>query len=411
MARTVAGLPEGLRLTDHISLGVITKTFPMARVKKILGEHGRASQRQRDLPAHVVVYYVIALALYMQASYREVLRCLLEGLKWLHGPAALVRVAGKSGISQARVRLGIEPIQELHDQLLKPIAGKTTKGAWYRRWRLVSIDGSTMDVADTQANREAFGRPGASRGKSAYPQLRLVSLVETGTHVLFGTRLGPYRVGEITLAKEVLGHLRAGMLCMADRNFLGFELWEQARATGADLLWRAKKNRVLPCDKRLPDGSYLSRIYPSMRDRRHDTNAVRVRVIEYRLEGVEGAEPFYRLLTTILDPRKAPAKELAALYHERWEIETAFDELKTHLRGARIVLRSKRPDWVQQEFYGLLLAHFAIRGLMHEAATKGDVAPDQVSFVHAVRVIRRKLPQFAAISPSGPWSVPPGRSR
>ena len=411
MARRIAKLPEGPRLTDHISLGVITKTFPMGRVKEILRKYGRASQRQRDLPAHVVVYYVIALALYMQASCREVLRCLLEGLKWLHGPAALIRVAGKSGISQARVRLGVEPLRELHDQLVKPIAKKTTKGAWYRRWRLVSIDGSTMDVADTPANREAFGRPGASRGKSAYPQLRLVSLVETGTHVLFGTRLGPYRVGEITLAKEVLGHLRAGMLCLADRNFLGFELWEQARATGADLLWRAKKNLVLPGDKRLPDGSYLSRLYPSLRDRRHDTNAVSVRVIEYRLEGLEGAEPFYRLLTTILDPRKAPAEELAVLYHERWEIETAFDELKTHLRGARIVLRSKRPDLVKQEFYGLLLAHFAIRGLMHEAAAKGDVDPDQLSFVHAVRVIRRKLPQFAAIPPSGPRSLPSAHPR
>jgi len=411
MARTVAGLPEGLRLTDHISLGVITKTFPMVRVKEILRAHGRTSQRQRDLPAHVVVYYVIALALYMQASCREVLRCLLEGLKWLQGPTASVRVAGKSGISQARVRLGVEPVLELHDQLVKPIASKTTKGAWYRRWRLVSIDGSTMDVADTQVNREAFGRPGASRGKSAYPQLRLVSLVETGTHVLFGTRMGPYRVGEITLAKEVLGDLRADMLCMADRNFLGFELWQQARASGADLLWRAKKNLVLPCDKRLADGSYLSRIYPSWRDRRHGTNAVRVRVIEYRLEGVEGAEPSYRLLTTIGDPRKGPAEELAALYHERWEIETAFDELKTHVRGARIVLRSKRPDLVKQEFYGLLLAHFAIRGLMHEAAAKGAVDPDQLSFVHAVRVIRRKLPQFVAIPPSGPRNVSPGRSR
>lgn len=411
MARTMAGLPAGARLTDQISLGVIAKTFPMARVKEVLRKHGRAGRRQRDLPAHVMVYYVIALALYMQASCREVLRCLLEGLKWLPGPAAVIRVTGKSGISQARVRLGVEPVRELHDQLVKPIASKTTKGAWYRRWRLVSIDGSTMDVADTQANREAFGWPGASRGKSAYPQLRLVSLVETGTHVLFGTRMGPYRVGEITLAKEVLGDLRAGILCMADRNFLGFELWEQARATGADLLWRAKKNLVLPCDKRLSDGSYLSRIYPSWRDRRHDTNAVRVRVIEYRLEGVEGAEPFYRLLTTIRDPRKAPAEELAALYHERWEIETAFDELKTHLRGARIVLRSKRPDLVKQEFYGLLLTHFAIRGLMHEAAAKGDVDPDRLSFVHAVRVIRRKLPQFAAIPPSGPRSVPPSRPR
>ena len=161
MARTIAELPAGTRLTDHISLGVVAKTFPMARVKEVLRKHGRTGRRQRDLPPQVMVYYVIALALYMQASCREVLRCLLEGLKWLHGPAAVVRVTGKSGISQARVRLGLEPVRELHDELVKPIAGKTTKGAWYRRWRLVSIDGSTMDVADTQANREAFGRPGA----------------------------------------------------------------------------------------------------------------------------------------------------------------------------------------------------------------------------------------------------------
>ena len=411
MVRTIAELPAGTRLTDYISLGVIAKTFPMTRVKQVLREHGRTGQRQRDLPPHVMMYYVIAMALYMSASCREVLRCLIEGLNWLQGPAAVVHVTGKSGISQARVRLGFEPVRSLHDELVKPIAGKSTKGAWYRRWHLVSIDGSTMDVADTEANRDAFGRPGASRGKSAYPQLRLVSLVETGTHVLFGTRMGSYSVGEITLAKEVLGNLRAGMLCMADRNFLGFKLWQLACATGADLLWRAKKQLVLPCDKRLADGSYMSRIYPSWRDRRHDTNAVRVRVIEYQLEGVEGAEPFYRLVTTIRDPRKAPAEELAALYHERWEIETAFDELKTHLRGARIVLRSKRPDLVKQEFFGLLLAHFAIRGLMHEAAAKGDVDPDRLSFVHAVRVIRRKLPQFVSIPPSGPRRVPRSRSR
>ena len=408
MARTVAELPAGTRLTDHISLGVIAKTFPRTLVDDILRKHGRAGQRRRDLPPHVVVYYVVALALYMSASCREVLHCLLEGLKWLCEATMVVRVTGKSGISQARVRLGVEPLRDLHNQLVKPIAKQTTKGAWYRSWRLVSIDGSTLEVADTQANREVFERPGASRGKSAYPQLRLVSLAETGTHVLFGTRMGPYQVSEITLAKEVLGDLQADMLCMADRNFLGFELWQQARATGAQLLWRAKKNLILPCDKRLADGSYLSRIYPSSRDRRHDTNAVRVRVIEYQLEGVEGAEPFYRLLTTIHDPRQAPAEELAALYQERWEIETAFDELKTHLRGARIVLRSKRPDLVEQEFYGLLLAHFAIRCLMHEAALKGEVDPDRLSFTHAVRVIHRKLLPWAATPPSGPCEVPPG---
>jgi hypothetical protein len=399
VARTVAELPPGARITDYISLGVITKTFPLSAIVAVLSKTGTGSVRQRDLPAQVVVYYVIALALYMQSSYREVLRCLLEAVQWLRDPSAGVRVAGKSGISQARTRLGWEPLRQLHDELVKPIAMRETQGAWYRTWRLVSLDGSTFDVADEKANEDAFSRPGASRGASAYPQIRFVSLVENGTHVLFGSQMDSYRTGEITLAKAVLPRMRSGMLCLADRNFFGFELWQQARATGADLLWRMKKNMRMACEKRLPDGSYLSHVYPSERDWRLKTNGVELRVIDYRLEGIEGSEPIYRLATTILDPGKAPAGELAALYHERWEIETAFDELKTHLRGAKIVLRSKTPDLVRQEFYGLLMAHFAIRGLMHEAALKADEDPDRLSFLHAVRVIRRKMAAYGAISP------------
>jgi hypothetical protein len=205
--------------------------------------------------------------------------------------------------------------------------------------------------------------------------------------------------GEITLAKAVLPSLRPGMLCLADRNFYGFALWTQARETGAELLWRIKQNLRLPCEQRLPDGSYLSRIYATPTDHRHRRDGLVVRVIAYRLAGVPGAEPLYRLLTTILDSDAAPAAEMAALYHERWEIETALDELKTHLRGARIVLRSKTPDLVIQEFYGLLLAHFAVCGLMHEAALKGRADPDRLSFVHAVRVVRRTLPRVAALPP------------
>lgn len=406
MARMVSELPSGTRITDYISLGVITKTFPVTAIDVVLKNTGRASIRQRDLPAHVVVYYVIALALYMQSSYREVLRCLLEGIQWLLGPGMIVKVVGKSGISQARTRLGWKPIQQLHDKVVKPIAVESTKGAWYRSWRLVSLDGSTMDIADEKENEEAFARPSASRGTSAFPQLRFVSLVENGTHVLFGTRMEGVKTGEITLAKEVLPSLRKGMLCLADRNFFGFELWNQARGTGSDLLWRVKKNLRLPCEKRLPDGSYLSRVYASPKDQRHGKNGVVVRVIEYRLEGVEGAEPIYRLLTTILDHEQAPATELAALYHERWEIETALDELKTHLRGSRMVLRSKTPDLVRQEFYGLMMAHFAVRGLMHEAAIHGDEDPDRLSFLHAVRVVRRKIASFASIPPSGQESIP-----
>jgi hypothetical protein len=409
MARTTAELTKGSRITDYISLGVIAKFFPLERINKVLADTGKASKRQRNLPGHVVVYYVIALALYMQVSYREVLRCLLEGLRWLQGPNADIKVAGKSGISQARKRVGIEPLQILHDELVVPIAvrgnKRTTKGAWYRKWRLVSVDGSTLDVSDTKENVTAFGRPKASRGQSAFPQIRLVSLMENGTHVLFGSRMAGCRTGELTLTKDVIGFLDKGMLCLADRNFFSYSLWKQAQATEAQLVWRVKKNLILPCLKRFRDGSYLSKIYASAKDRRHDRNGIEVRVVEYTIRGVPDAEPVYRLITTILDPKDAPAKELASLYHERWEIENAFDEFKTHLRGAKIVLRSKRPELVLQEFYGFMMAHFAIRGLMHEAALKADEDPDRLSYVHCVRVIRRKLIGFAAIPPSGQASL------
>ena len=385
---------------------MLTKTFPLPRVKAVVAAQGKTSRRQRELPSQVMVYYVIALALFMQVSYREVLRCLWEGLGWLLGPGAVLKVTGKSGISQARRRLGWEVLRQLHEEVVKPLAVEATKGAWYRGWRLMSLDGSTLEVADEKENAQAFGRPGASRGASAYPQIRFVALVENGTHGLLGTRMGGYATGEITLAQEVIASLQKGMLCLADRNFFGFALWNRARATGADLLWRVKKNLRLRVEQRLPDGSYWSRIYAGERDWRQQANGVRVRVIDYHLQGLAEAEPIYRLVTTVLDPSAAPAQELAALYHERWEIETALDELKTHLRGAQIVLRSKTPDLVRQEFYGLLLAHFAVRGLMHEAALKADEDPDRLSFLHAVRVIRRKLPTYDAIPPSGQEGIP-----
>jgi hypothetical protein len=400
MARAAAGLPAGIRLSDHISLGVIARTFPLEQVRQVLAETGRASERERDLPAHVMVYYAIALALHMTSGTREVLRCLLEGLRWLWGAEA-VRVAGKSGISQARTRLSEAPLRRLYERVVRPVATPATMGAWYREWRLVSLDGSCLDVADTAENCAAFGRPEASRGESGFPQLRFVALVENGTHVLFGARLGAFADGETTLAHEALSALRPGMLCLADRQFFGHALWQGAAATGAELLWRVKRNLRLPREARLADGSYLSTIYPSEKDRRHRIRGVRMRVVEYRLEGVAEAEPLYRLVTTILDPAQAPAEALAALYHERWEIEGALAELKTHLRGARVVLRSKTPELVKQEFWGLLLAHFAVRGLMHEAALRAGEDPDRLSFLHAVRVIRRKLPLFAALPPSG----------
>src|SRR4051812_13465828 len=400
MAGVAAGLPAGVRLSDHISLGVIARAVPPERVRQVLADTGKASERERDLPAQVMVYYAIALALSMGSSTREVVRCLLEGLRWLWGAEA-VKVAGKSGISQARSRLGEAPLRRLYEALVQPIATRASKGAWYRNWRLVSLDGSCLDVADTEANRAAFGVPGASRGESALPQLRFVALVENGTHVLFGAQLGRFAEGETTLARAVLAALRPGMLCLADRQFFGHALWLAATASGADLLWRVKHNLRLPREAVLADGSYLTTVYSSDKDRRHRNGGIQVRVVEYRLEGLAEAEPLYRLVTTILNATTAPAAELAALYHERWEIEGALAELKTQLRGARVVLRSKTPELVKQEVWGLLLAHFAVRGLMHEAALQADEDPDRLSFSHAVRVVRRKLPQFAALPPSG----------
>jgi hypothetical protein len=399
MARTASTLPAGSRITDFVTLGVIAKTFPIAKVRQVLAETGKASQRERELPAHVVVYYVITMALFMSASCREVLRCLLEGIQWLSDGRAVLKITTKSGISQARSRLGSEVMQRLYEDAVKPIATAQTKGAWFQGWRLVSLDGSTFDVADEPALEAAFGRPGAGHGESAFPQVRIVSLVESGTHVLFATKMAGCNIGELTLARQVIPALGAGMLCLADRNFFGFDLWALAQETGADLLWRIKQGRDLPEDERLADGSYLSRVYPGDQRKRH-SDGIQVRVIDYRLYGVADAEPMYRLVTTILDPAQAPAKELAALYHERWEIETVLGELKTHLRGSKIVLRSKTPDLVRQEIYGLLLAHFAIRGLMHEAALQADEDPDRLSFIHAVRVMRRKIAAFGGVPPS-----------
>lgn len=406
MARTAARLTEGSRITDYISLGVVAKTFPKARVEAVLRRTGKTSERQRDLPAHVVVYYVIALALYMHASYREVLRCLLEGVQWLADKNLEPRVAAPSSISQARTRLGWEPLRQLHDEVVQPIATKDTPGAWFHQWRVVSIDGSSLDVPDEAENEEAFGIHGSHRGEVAFPKIRFVALCEIGTHVLFGSRVASFEVGEVTLAEEVLTQLQPGMLCLADRGFNGFRLWKLAQGTGAELVWRLRKDLVLPREKSLDDGSFLSTFYETPEDRRKSRNGIQVRVVEYTLEGLQEAEAIYRLATTILEPGQAQAKELAALYHERWEIESAFDELKTHLRGRQITLRSKTPDLVLQEFYGLMMAHFAIRGLMHEAALKAEVDPDRLSFIHAVRVIRRKMTRFASVPPSGAACVP-----
>ena len=399
MARTRKALPENIDVAHLISTGVLASVCPWALIDEVLAQTGKASQRERLLPAPAVVYYVMALALWRKAPLEEVLRVVCEGLQWLSGGQAGAVQASQSAISQARTRLGPEVMKQLADRVLLPMARPEAPGAWYRGWRLMAVDGSCMDVADEAANAEFFGYPAASRGQSAFPQARVLGLVECGTHAVVAASIAPYGFSEVAMARQLLpAKLTGDMLVMADRNFYSFKLWQAACASGAKLLWRVKSNLGLPVEQRFADGSYSSTVFDSEdRARRHGQ---RVRVIDYTLKGSAApVQSRYRLVTNILDPEAAPALELAALYHERWEIESVFDEFKTHMRSTSTVLRSKTPALVEQELWGLLLAHYAVRQLMEHAAWQQDVDPDRLSFVHALRVIKRKMPQAAAIPP------------
>jgi hypothetical protein len=391
-------LSSGNQVAEHLSIGILAQAYPVERIRAALRATDTESERVRDLPAELLVYFGIALGLFMTVSTREVLRCLLEGLRWLH-PERLSRVAAKSALSQGRTRLGFAPFQALWEGVALPMAAAGAPGAFFRDWRLLALDGTTFEVPDTAANAERFGRPGVRIGKAAFPQLRMVGLVEVGTHAWLQIAHGPLRLGEQTLAKAIIAHLQPGMLCLADRLFTGFPLWQQAAATGAHLLWRAKRNLNLPVETELPDGSYLSTFYPSTKARKNQEGGLVVRVIEYTLEGGDDDGTVYRLVTTLLDPELAPAEELAKIFPQRWEIEGTFDELKTHLRGKQVVLRSKTPDLVIQELYGLLLAHRAVRHVMHQAARSAALDPDELSFTHAVCVLRRKLAARPVLPP------------
>jgi hypothetical protein len=399
MARTRKALPERVDVAHLISTGVLASVCPRRLIDEVLQETGRGSQRNRLLPAPAVVYYVMALALWREVPLEEVLRVVCEGLQWLGGGQVDAVQASKSAISQARTRLGPEVMQRLAQRVLRPLAAPGAPGAWYRGLRLMALDGSGMDVADERANAEFFGYPTATRGQSAFPQARLLGLVECGTHVIVAAGIAPYARSEKAMAAELLpGWLSKDMLLMADRGFYSFKLWASACHSGAALLWRVSATLKLTVQQILPDGSYLSTVFDSEDSaRRHGRT---VRVIEYTLaDSAVPTQDSYRLVSNLLDPEQAPGQELAALYHERWEIEGVFDEFKTHLRASSTVLRSKTPDLVQQEMWGLLMAHFAIRQLMAQAAWQRQLDPDRLSFSHAVRVIKRKLPQAAAVPP------------
>ncbi len=389
---------SGERLSDRVALGVLTRVFPPELVDEVVAECGRVEQRSRLLPARVVVYFVLAMCLFSGQGYEEVARLLTQGLEHARRWEKPWRVPTTGAIGRARARLGPEPLKMLFARVCRPVAGQDTAGAWYRQWRLVAVDGTVFDIPDTDANADFFGRPGSGRGqqRSAYPQVRVAALVECGTHAVFAAAAGPLSVHEQHLIPGLLDRLGPGMLVLADRGITGFELWRAATDTGADLLWRVRKNIVLPVLKYCEDGSYLSEIVATD-DRFRRRDPVPVRVIEYTLDG--GEETVYRLVTTVHDPGQAPAAELAALYHQRWEIETTLDEIKTHQGGHHLVLRSRHPDGIEQEIYGLLLVHHALRDVMHHTAHQAGLDPDRISFTRTLNAARRHVTGQAALSP------------
>ena len=385
------------RLSDLVSVGVLTRVFPPGLVDEVVAAAGCTEQRNRTLPARVMAYFAIGMALYSEGSYEDVLSQLTDGLSWASGWEQSFTPPSKSAIFQARQRLGPEPLAALFRRVAKPIGTAETAGVRLAGRRLVAIDGSCLDVADTPENDAYFGRPGVSKGeKSAFPQARLVALAECGTHAIFDAVVGPYTSSEAALSAELLGRLQPGMLLLADRGFTSYALWSKAIGAGADLLWRAKTGLHPEHLQTLDDDSWLARIRLST-----DKHAepITVRVIDYTVDdGRDNPEP-YRLFTTILDPKVASATELAAAYVQRWEIELAFDELKTHQRGPRTVLRSKSPELVLQEIWGHLCCHYAIRSLMFDAAAHAGHDPDRVSFGAALRISRRSVAHQGAFPP------------
>ncbi|MGK8558607.1 IS4 family transposase [Nocardia gipuzkoensis] len=359
------------RLSDHIALAALTTVFTPEVVDDVLVEHGRVERRNRLLPARLVVYYVLALALFASCSYEEVMRKLVSGLQWAYGWPHERTIPTKAALFQARRRLGSVPLRALYEKVAVPLSDPRVPGSSYRSWRLMSIHGSTMDVAASDANMEYFGRPPSSRAGrgGVLPQVRVLGLVECGSHAIVDAALGTREHREQALTESVVRSLRPGMLLLADRAFFSYRLWDLCRSSGADLLWRMPSDSVLRVEKRYQDGSFASRIYSGTSARHNDNEAIVVRVVEFvriasGADADHDAERIDRLLTTITDPEAAPANELALLYSQRGDIEFPFDGLETHRRGRGVVLRSKTPDGVIQEVYGHLCVHYAIRSLM-----------------------------------------------
>jgi hypothetical protein len=371
----------------------LSRLVPEQRLAAILSRCGRASQRRRRLPAESVVWLVIAMALFAADSIPKVWRR-------LH-PTRDEPEPDDSAFTQARRRLGVAPLRRLFLETARPMATHRTRGASYRGWRLMGLDGTTLDLPDTPENALTFGRPTTGRAAGAFPQVRLLALCELGTHAVCGLAIKPLSHGEPSMVGQLLDHLGPGMLLIWDRGFFSYELIAAVVRRGAHLLARVKSNTVLRPIRRLKDGSYLAKLYPSEADRRRDLRGLPVRGVEYTHDDPNrpGAGERHRLITDLTNPDDLPAHEAPPVYHERWEEELAFDEIKTHLSARAVPIRSKTPAGVVQEIYGLMLAHHVVRRVMHDAAGAVGQDPDRLSFVDSLRVMQCQLPESPHLAP------------
>lgn len=361
--------------------------IPEQRLAAILRRTGRQSRRWRRLPAHSVAWLVVAMGLFARLPIPQVWRR-------LH-PSPDEPEPVESAFTQARQRLGVAPLRHLFEECARPMATHQTVAAFYHGWRLMGLDGTVLDLPDTPANEAVFGRPGASRAPAAFPQLRLLALCELGTHAICGLSIKPCRRSERSMAPALLRQLQPGMLLLWDRGFFSYDLVRTALTTGAHLLARVQTRLILQPLRRLADGSYLAKLYPSDSARSQDRDGIVVRVIEYIHDDPNrpGCGERHRLITDVLNPEDLPAADAPLVYHERWEEELSLDELKTHLSGREVPVRSKAPAGVVQEVYGLVLAHYVIRRVMHDAAVTASVDPDRLSFSNSLRIVRCHLPE------------------
>ena len=411
--------PGGASLPDKIALGVLTRLITRELVDDVLASTGRGEQRRRLLPARVVVYFTLALALFYGDSYEEVMRKLVQGLSWLAIWKREWHVPSSSALAQARERLGSEPLRELFERAAVPCAQRSTAGAWLGGRRLMSLDGVRLECADTPANAARFGYVAAGGGgHGPYPQVLAVALAECGTRAVTAVETGNAADDEHPLAVALAGrpgNLEPGMLVMADRGLYSYYLAAAVTAAGADFALRVTAMLDLPVLEWLPDGSYRSYL-PDPRAKKLRSSrsrlaagtmqvtempGIHVRVVDYDVPG-RGSGEVFTVVTSVTGHQDLPAPEIAAAYHERWEIEIAFGEMETTQRGPATVLRSRSPDLVIQELYALLLTHYAIRQLMAEAADQAELDPDRLSFTRALNIVRRQVTAQAAISPLGP---------